>query len=205
MNSNFTTDFKKQAIFTAQTYGTKTTVEVDHSDLSLDEVMDAFQTLIIGMGYHENSFKNWVIERAEEYIETDAEDLKEKLEAWKFEDDDNDIRHRYIKDSEGYESDELENDFFGGLDFDEKRMDIIGQNGNEGLHYRATEEDEAEFDDYGARIVTDSSFEWGDTPEDDENLFEGDAWTISQKLIEANERYKSEVKKMNTKKKKDKK
>jgi hypothetical protein len=53
--------------------------------LSLDEVMDAFQTLIIGMGYHENSFKNWVIERAEEYNETDAEDLKEKLEAWKFE------------------------------------------------------------------------------------------------------------------------
>jgi hypothetical protein len=194
MNSNFTTDFKKQAIFTAQTYGTKTTVEVDHSDLSLDEVMDAFQTLIIGMGYHENSFKNWVIERAEEYIETDAEDLKEKLEAWKFEDDDNDIRHRYIKDSEGYESDELENDFFGGLDFDEKRMDIIGQNGNEGLHYRATEEDEAEFDDYGMRI-----------PEDEKDLFEGDAWTISQKLIEANERYKSEVKKMNTKKKKDKK
>jgi hypothetical protein len=196
----------KPAKFTAETYGTKIKVKIDHSDLSLDEVMDAFQTLIIGMGYHENSFKKWVIERAEEYIETDAEDLKEKLEAWKFEDDDNDIRHRYIKDSEGYESDELENDFFGGLDFDEKRMDIIGQNGNEGLHYRATEEDEAEFDDYGMRVTEDRvGFEWGDTPEDDENLFEGEAWTISQKLVEANERYKSEVKKMNTKKKKDKK
>jgi hypothetical protein len=196
----------KPSKFTAETYGTKIKVKIDHSDLSLDEVMDAFQTLIIGMGYHENSFKKWVIERAEEYIETDAEDLKEKLEAWKFEDDDNDIRHRYIKDSEGYESDELENDFFGGLDFDEKRMDIIGQNGNEGLHYRATEEDEAEFDDYGMRVTEDRvGFEWGDTPEDDENLFEGEAWTISQKLVEANERYKSEVKKMNTKKKKDKK
>ena len=76
---NFKTGFNKAAIFTAQTYGTKTTVEVDHSDLSLDEVMDAFQTLIIGMGYHENSFKNWVIERAQEYNETDAEDLKENL------------------------------------------------------------------------------------------------------------------------------
>jgi hypothetical protein len=208
---NFKTGFNKPSIFTAQTYGTKTTVEVDHSDLSLDEVMDAFQTLIIGMGYHENSFKNWVIERAEEYNETDAEDLKEKLEAWKFEDDDNDIRHRYLKDSEGFESnidaveemrkyaeEEMEKEA-------ERRMDIIGQNGNEGLHYRATEEDEAEFDDYGARIVTDSSFEWGDTPEDDVDLFEGDAWPLSQNLIEANERYKSEVKKMNTKKKKDKK
>ena len=112
MNSNFTTGFNKPSIFTAQTYGTKTTVEVDHSDLSLDEVMDVFQTLIIGMGYHENSFKNWVTERAVEYNETDAEDLKEKLEAWKFEDDDNDIRHRYLKDSEGYESDELEIVFY---------------------------------------------------------------------------------------------
>ena len=122
MNSNFTTGFNKPSIFTAQTYGTKTTVEVDHSDLSLDEVMDAFQTLIIGMGYHENSFKNWVTERAVEYNETDAEDLKEKLEAWKFEDDDNELRHHNSfwqgyeaskKDSEGYESGELENDFFG--------------------------------------------------------------------------------------------
>jgi hypothetical protein len=205
MNSNFTTDFKKQAIFTAQTYGTKTTVEVDHSDLSLDEVMDAFQTLIIGMGYHENSFKNWVIERANEYNETDAEDLKEKLEAWKFEDDDNELRHRYLKDSEGYEStDELENDFFSGYDESEKRMDIIGQNGNEGLHYRATDEDEAEFSNDGG-FDGKPHFEWDGTPEDDDNLFEGEAWTISQKLVEANERYKSEVKKMNTKKKKNKK
>jgi hypothetical protein len=86
----------------------------------------------------------------------------------------------------------------------ERRMDIIGQNGNEGLHYRATDEDEAEFDDYGARIVTDSSFEWDAEPEND-NLFKGDEWKLSQKLIEANKRYKDEVKKMNTKKKKDKK
>jgi hypothetical protein len=197
MNSNFTTDFKKQAIFTAQTYGTKTTVEVDHSDLSLDEVMDVFQTLIIGMGYHENSFKKWVIERAEEYIETDAEDLKEKLEAWKFEEDYSGQFEDWKNETPTIEDDE---------DASNKRMDIIGQNGNEGLHYRATDEDEAEFDDYGMRIPEDRvGFEWGDTPEDDVDLFEGDAWTLSQNLIQANQRYKSEVKKMNTKKKKDKK
>jgi len=248
MNSNFTTDFKKHATFTAQTYGTKTTVEVDHSDLSLDEVMDAFQTLLIGMGYHHDSFKSWVIERAEEYNENDADDLKEKLEAWKFEDDDNTLRHGFgswTKDSEGYEDvNKLEDEFFGGLKFDEKRMDIIGQNGNEGLHYRATDEDadeffdkdttkcycghtdycdcapedESEFDDYGKRIEH-STFESGDEPEEDydgqfddwknetpeDDLFEGDEWKANQKLVEANERYKSEVKKMNTKKKKNKK
>ena len=47
------TDFMKPTIITAQQYGTKISVEVDHSDLNLDEMMDAFQTLIIGMGYHE--------------------------------------------------------------------------------------------------------------------------------------------------------
>lgn len=234
MNSNFTTEFKKQAIFTAQTYGTKTTVEVDHSDLSLDEVMDVFQTLIIGMGYHQNSFKSWVIDRATEYNETDAEDLKEKLEAWKFEDDNIVLRHQYEN------REELENDFFGSYDAEaEKRMDIIGQNGNDGLHYRATQEDEdefidnnttkcycghtdycdcqpegeSEFDDYGKRIEH-PTFEWGDEPEEDydgqfddwknetpeDDLFEGDEWKSNQKLIQSNERYKKEMKKMNSKK-----
>ena len=194
MNSNFTTGFNKPSKFTAETYGTKISVEVDHSDLSLDEVMDVFQTLIIGMGYHENSFKNWVIERANEYNETDAEDLKEKLQAWKFEDDDIVLRH-------GYENrEELENDFFGTYDSEaEKRMDIIGQNGNDGLHYRATQEDEDEFSNDGG-FDGKPHFEWGDIPEDD-NLFEGDEWKPNQKLVEANERYKSEVKKMKAKQK----
>ena len=61
------------AIFTAQTYGTKTTVEIDHCDLDLNEVMDAFQTLIVGMGYSNNSLKNWVLEKAEEYREDETE------------------------------------------------------------------------------------------------------------------------------------
>ena len=194
----------KPSKFTAETYGTKIKVKIDHSDLSLDEVMDVFQTLIIGMGYHENSFKNWVTERANEYNETDAEDLKEKLEAWKFEDDDIELRHSYLKDSEGYESlDELENDFFGQIDESEKRMDIIGQNGNEGLHYRATDEDESEFSNDGG-FDGKPHFEWGDEPEDDGDLFEGDAWIANEKLVEANERYKSEVKKMKSKKRNNK-
>jgi hypothetical protein len=77
-------------------------------------------------------------------------------------------------------------------DIAERRMDIIGQNGNEGLHYRTTEEDESEFDDYGARIVTDSSFEWGDTPEDDD-LFEG--IEPNEALKKAAEKYKKNKKK----------
>jgi hypothetical protein len=189
---NLKTGFNKPSIFTAQQYGTKTTVEVDHSDMDLDEVMDAFQTLIIGMGYHENSFKNWVIDRADEYRETDAEELKEKLDAWKFEEDYTGQFEDWKNETPTIEDDE---------EASNKRMDIIGQNGNEGLHYRATEEDEAEFDDYGARIVTDSSFEWDDVVENG-NLFEGDTWFANDNLKSANERYKSEVKKMRIKPKK---
>jgi hypothetical protein len=36
----------------------------------------------------------------------------------------------------------------------ERRMDIIGQNGNEGLHY---DDVENEFDDYGMRVVKDKN------------------------------------------------
>lgn len=66
---NFKTGFNKPAIFTAETYGTKTTVEIDHCDLDLDEVMTAFQTLIVGMGYSNDSLKSWVLEKADEYKE----------------------------------------------------------------------------------------------------------------------------------------
>ena len=41
------------------------------------------------------------------------------------------------------------------VDGAERRMDIIGQNGNEGLHY--TDVDDNEFDDYGKRVVKDSN------------------------------------------------
>jgi hypothetical protein len=142
--------------------------------------MDALQTLIIGLGYHENSFKNWVIDRANEYNETDAEELKEKLEAWKFDGED-----------------------YPGQFEDWKNETPTMEDEELHYHYRATEEDESEFDDYGMRIPEDRvGFEWGDELEEDEDLFEGDDWKPNQKLVEANERYKSEVKKMNTKQKK---
>ena len=44
--------------------------------------------------------------------------------------------------------------------WDEERMDIIGQNGNEGIHYVTNEEadeDAATFNDYGMRVVKDKS------------------------------------------------
>jgi hypothetical protein len=197
MNSNFTTDFKKQAIFTAQTYGTKTTVEVDHSDLSLDEVMDVFQTLIIGMGYHENSFKNWVKERAVEYNETDAEDLKEKLSEWRNEDVEDVVFHSKVKQSV---KDAMDNYDWSDYENQEKLEDSE--------RYRATDEDEAEFDDYGKRIEH-ATFEWGDEPEEDydgqfgdwKNETPEDEIKPNKVLIDAKKQYDKQLK-MNSKKKK---
>ncbi|NBU82713.1 MAG: hypothetical protein EBS55_13805 [Flavobacteriaceae bacterium] len=211
---NFKTTHNRPAKFTGETYGIKISIDHDHSDLNIDELMDAFETIAIGLGYHKDSWKNWIVDRAKEYQE-------EENEKWESLHD-------------------LEDDFFG--EWDEKRMDIIGQNGNEGLHYdeegvdellkrynepetqkklrafrdeeleklrhegyRATEEDEDEFDDYGQRIPEDRvTFEWGDEPEDDEDLFEGDEWKPNENLKAANERYKSEVKKMKAKQKRNK-
>jgi hypothetical protein len=99
MRQNGILDFKKPTIITAQQYGTKVSVELEHSDTDFDEVMDAFQTLTVGLGYHESAWKNWIIDRADEYRETDTEELKQKLEAWKFEEDDavDVVFHRNIK------------------------------------------------------------------------------------------------------------
>jgi hypothetical protein len=53
---------------------------------------------------------------------------------------------------------EYDNDGYGVEEWDEKRMDIIGQNGNEGLHYTShhvsnEEADENAYNDYGKLIV----------------------------------------------------
>ena len=92
-----TTDFIKPTIITAQQYGTKVSVEIDHSDTDLDELMDAFQTLVIGLGYHQSAWKSWIVDRADEYRETDAEELKEKLTEWQDDDIYDAVFHREVK------------------------------------------------------------------------------------------------------------
>jgi hypothetical protein len=105
-NYNFK-EMTKPAIFSAQTYGTKTTVEIDHSDLSIDEVMYAFQTLIDGMGYHSEDFKQWVLEKAEEYQQEEDEkwddeesEIEKEKEDEKWDDEESEIE----KEEERYEN-----------------------------------------------------------------------------------------------------
>ena len=86
----FRNGMDKPTIITAQQYGTKVSVELDHSDTDLDELMDAFETLVIGLGYHADTWKSWIVERAAEYDE-------EENEKWE-------------------DLNQLEDDFFGKLD-----------------------------------------------------------------------------------------
>jgi hypothetical protein len=158
-------------------YGKTVTIELDHSDFDLTELMEVFKGLTIASGFENDSWNSVIKQLSADIHDYEREDLKEKLNEWKNDDeneykdlrhsygswtedskdkapfkefgdeddevidDDNDIRHRYLKDSEGFESnidaveemrkyaeDEMEREA-------ERRMDIIGQNGNEGTHY----------------------------------------------------------------------
>jgi hypothetical protein len=59
----------KPTLITGQQYGTKVSVEIDHSDTDITELFDAFQTICIGLGYDESSWKQCVVDKAEEYKE----------------------------------------------------------------------------------------------------------------------------------------
>ena len=166
MNNKSITDFIKPTIITAQQYGTKVSVEIDHSDTDIDELMDAFQTLVIGLGYHDSAWKRWILDRADEYRETDAEDLKKQLTEWQTDEVADAVFHRHTKWDENQAN---------------ERMDIIGQNGNEGLHYSK----DGGFDGK-------PYFDLNDASEDDD-LFEG---------IEPNKALKLAAKRFNKNKKK---
>jgi len=74
MKNNGIADFIKPTLITAQQYGTKVSVEIDHSDTDIDELFEAFQTICVGLGYSDSAWKNWIVDRADEYKEEDMEE-----------------------------------------------------------------------------------------------------------------------------------
>jgi hypothetical protein len=87
--------------------------------------------LVIGLGYHESAWKSWIVDRADEYRETDAEELKEKLTEWQDDDIYDAVFHRDVK-------------------LTEKEIDeAIAQHN---AHEDGFEIDESEYDDYGQLI-----------------------------------------------------
>lgn len=168
----FRNGMDKPTIITAQQYGTKVSVELDHSDADLDELMDAFETLVIGLGYHADSWKSWIVERAAEYDE-------EENEKWE-------------------DREELENDFFGNYeDYKGQFEDWKNETPDED-RYLATEEDEDEFEKLttdcwcGSREKCDCISEANDNDEFDDY---GMRITPNKVLIDAKKQYDEQIKK----------
>jgi len=63
--------FNTASKFTGEMMGTKVAVEYNHSTIDFDEVIDAFDTILTGLGYHPDAIKEWIIDRAAEYNEQD--------------------------------------------------------------------------------------------------------------------------------------
>ena len=173
--------------FTASMYGKQVTIELDHSDFDLTELMEIFKGLTIASGFEINSWNNVIKALSAEIHDNETEDLKEKLNEWKNDEDEfkhEDLRHNtdtkvgldewkarngfgsWTADSEGHEE-ELDNDFFGDWGSVEEeivndRMNIIGQNGNEGLHY----EDDTQLKDYKGIHISRPTYDWDNETND---------------------------------------
>jgi hypothetical protein len=194
-----TIDFSQPTIITAKQYGKTITIELDHSDTTIDEVFDGFLTILNGLGYLPSTINDYLKDKVVDIYDDEHTIIKNAL----YTDDDKD---EWFDEEEKY-----------------SRMDIIGQNGNEGLHYDedenpwgedeetylATDEDieECEYnelsevselndklelpkEEYKGIYVEKPHFDW-----DDEEL----DWPVANdKLKAAVQRYSEEVKKRHT-------
>lgn len=66
-----TEDFKNPAVFTAEMYDKKVTIEVDHSDLDIYELLEVFHKLSLASGFIDDSWRNAIKELGELYTEED--------------------------------------------------------------------------------------------------------------------------------------
>jgi transposase len=76
----------------ATQWGKTVTIEVDHSDTDLLELIDMFKALAVGLDYSEISWRSVIKELGTIYEEEDTHDLKQKLNEWKEEDLDEALR-----------------------------------------------------------------------------------------------------------------
>ena len=175
--------------FTATMWGKTVTIELDHSDFDLSELLEIFKGLTIASGFEVSSWNNVIKELSAEIYDNDRESLKESLNEWKFENDGDDdtpeLRHNTKESLEEWKSrngfaswtadtdmgegpieenvndmrkvvesyDDLQNEIEKEA---EKRMDIIGQNGNEGTHYTYDWDDNIKGYDYESNTILNS-------------------------------------------------
>ena len=72
--TNFKTGFNKPTSITAKHYDKTITIEIDHSDIDINELMEMFESVTIGMGFSKDAFRNWVKEAGMDFFEEDRAD-----------------------------------------------------------------------------------------------------------------------------------
>lgn len=70
----------------ATQWGKTVTIEVEHSDTDLLELIEMFKGLAVGLEYSESSWRSVIKDLGAMYEEEDTDDLKYKLNEWKEED-----------------------------------------------------------------------------------------------------------------------
>jgi len=129
-----TIDFSQPTILTAKQYGKTITIELDHSDTTIDEVFDGFLTILHGLGYLPSTINDYLKDKVVDIYDDEHTIIKNSLVT--------------DEDFDDYDPEEVIWDW----EENNQRMDIIGQNGNEGTHYDKNEEDDVNV--------------WGDEEED---------------------------------------
>ena len=79
--------------FTATMWGKTVTIELDHSDIDLNEVMEIFKGLAIASGFENDSWNSVIKDLSADIQDYEREDLKEKLNEWKFENDEDEFEN----------------------------------------------------------------------------------------------------------------
>ena len=164
-------EFSQPTILKGTQYGTTVTIELDHSDTSIDEVMDGMLTIVRGLGYLDTTINEWIKEKSKDIYDDEHQIVKDALaDDWFDESDEEDYSGQF-KDWSTETPTEDEYGDFVDSNWDEdttnSRMNIIGQNGNEGLHYgKATDEDikECEYNEL-SDLNDDESIIWFDEDE----------------------------------------
>jgi hypothetical protein len=139
-------EFSQPTILSGKQYGTTVTIELDHSDTSIDEVMDGFLTIVKGLGYLDTTVNQWIKDKSMDIYEDEYDVMSKSLaDDWFDESNEKELptecwcgsRERCDCISEPNDNDEYDVYDNDEVDWtwDEDRIDIIGQNGNEGLHY----------------------------------------------------------------------
>ena len=134
-----TIDFNSPTILTAKQYGKTVTIELDHSDTSIGEVMDGFITILNGLGYLPSTINDYFKDKSREIYDEEHQFMNDRM---------SETAEEWVTASYKHDMEEAEKNY--------SRMDIIGQNGNEGLHYEENE------NVWGNETEEDDVIEWSD-------------------------------------------